>query len=106
MARRGGIWELRISTRVLLYGITGRNVRLASGNKEAGKDILDIIAESSEVRLFWVRAHAEPRETSVLTSSPEMPPLQRRRQRTVPLSFAKKAIKAASLEEWQEIRRG
>ncbi|GBP05591.1 hypothetical protein EVAR_71954_1 [Eumeta japonica] len=40
----------------------------------ARQDIRDIVAEGREVRLFWVRAHAEPRATSVLMSSPGTPP--------------------------------
>ncbi|GBP51707.1 hypothetical protein EVAR_96258_1 [Eumeta japonica] len=45
------------------------------------------------------------RKTSVVTSLPEMPPLKKKTTADYdcfPLLFAKKAIRAASLEEWQK----
>ncbi|GBP21438.1 hypothetical protein EVAR_12039_1 [Eumeta japonica] len=50
---------------------------------EVRRDISEIVAEGRAVRLFWVRAHAESRETSVQTSSPGAPPSPRRRQRNM-----------------------
>ncbi|GBP82562.1 Enhancer of mRNA-decapping protein 4 [Eumeta japonica] len=43
-----------------------------------------------------------PRATHVLTSSPGTPPLKRRWQRIMIAFYAKKAIRAASLDEWQQ----
>ncbi|GBP14607.1 Putative 115 kDa protein in type-1 retrotransposable element R1DM [Eumeta japonica] len=72
---------------------------------EARRDISEIAAEGRAVRLFWVRAHAE------ITVNERADELARRAALTkkkaadydkFPLSYAKKVIRAASLEEWQE----
>ncbi|GBP98469.1 Putative 115 kDa protein in type-1 retrotransposable element R1DM [Eumeta japonica] len=71
---------------------------------EARRDISEIVAEGRAVRLFWVRAHAGIAGTSVRTSSPGAPPSPKTAADydRFPLSYAKRVIRAASLEEWQE----
>ncbi|GBP46187.1 hypothetical protein EVAR_24594_1 [Eumeta japonica] len=72
---------------------------------EARRDIFEIVAEGRAVRLFWVRAHAG------IADNERADKLARRAALTkkmaadydkFPLSYAKKVIRAASLEEWQE----
>ncbi|GBP40581.1 hypothetical protein EVAR_41661_1 [Eumeta japonica] len=96
--QNGGIQELRISTRVLLYVIPGRNVHPALGNKEgkkARKDILDIIAEGREVCLLWVRAHAGTagnEHADELASNAALKNKRTANYDSFPLSFAKMAL--------------
>ncbi|GBP90788.1 Putative 115 kDa protein in type-1 retrotransposable element R1DM [Eumeta japonica] len=71
----------------------------------ARRDILDIVAEGRGVRLFWVRAHAG---TAGNERADELARNAALKKKTTadydrfPLSFAKKAIRAASLDEWQK----
>ncbi|GBP30169.1 hypothetical protein EVAR_94477_1 [Eumeta japonica] len=71
-----------------------------------GKDgLVNIFSDSRAVRLFWVRAHAG------IAGNERADELARRAALTkktaadydrFPLSYAKRVIRAASLEEWQE----
>ncbi|GBP65875.1 hypothetical protein EVAR_85143_1 [Eumeta japonica] len=72
---------------------------------EARRDISEIVAEGRAVRLFLIRAHAE------IAGNERADEFARRAAFTkktaaeydrFPLSHAKKLIKAASLEEWQQ----
>ncbi|GBP24894.1 hypothetical protein EVAR_14228_1 [Eumeta japonica] len=72
---------------------------------EARRDISEIIAEGRAVRLFWVRAHVG------IAGNKPADELARRTALTkktaadydmFPLSYPKRVIRAASLEEWQE----
>ncbi|GBP91217.1 hypothetical protein EVAR_60667_1 [Eumeta japonica] len=72
---------------------------------EAKRDVSEIVAESRAVRLFWVRTHIG------IAGNEHADEFARRAALTkktaadydrFPLSFAKRVIKAASLEEWQE----
>ncbi|GBP85307.1 hypothetical protein EVAR_63646_1 [Eumeta japonica] len=72
---------------------------------EPRRDISEIIAEGRAVRLFWVRAHAG------IASNERADELARRAALTkktaadydrFSLSYAKKVIRSANLEEWQQ----
>ncbi|GBP22504.1 Tigger transposable element-derived protein 6 [Eumeta japonica] len=72
---------------------------------ETRRDISEIVAEGRAARLFWVRAHAR------ITGNEYADELARHAAVTKKtaadydkflLSFAKKVIRAANLEEWQE----
>ncbi|GBP97447.1 Retrovirus-related Pol polyprotein from type-1 retrotransposable element R1 3 [Eumeta japonica] len=71
----------------------------------ARQDIRDIVAEGREVRLFWVRAHAG---TTGNERADELARNAALKKKTAadydryPLSYAKKVIRAASLDEWQQ----
>ncbi|GBP65867.1 Putative 115 kDa protein in type-1 retrotransposable element R1DM [Eumeta japonica] len=71
----------------------------------ARQDIRDIVAEGREVRLFWVRAHARTAGNERADELARNAALKRKTAADYdrfPLSYAKKVIRAAILDEWQQ----
>ncbi|GBP08801.1 hypothetical protein EVAR_71225_1 [Eumeta japonica] len=71
----------------------------------ARQDIMDIVAKGREVRLLWVRAHADTAGNERADELARNAALKRKTAVDYDrflLSYAKKAIRAASLDEWQQ----
>ncbi|GBP71125.1 hypothetical protein EVAR_37219_1 [Eumeta japonica] len=73
--------------------------------KKARQDNRDIVAEGREVRLFWMRAHADTAGNEHADELANNVILKRKTAADYdrfPLLYAKKAIRAASLDQWQQ----
>ncbi|GBP14592.1 Putative 115 kDa protein in type-1 retrotransposable element R1DM [Eumeta japonica] len=71
-----------------------------------GVDLSEIVAEGRAVRLFWIRAHVGIAETERAVELARRTALTKKTAADYdkfPLSYAKKVIRVAILEEWQEL---
>ncbi|GBP59753.1 hypothetical protein EVAR_44315_1 [Eumeta japonica] len=78
-----------------------------SRTHKARRDILDIVTEEEEEECgyFECELTREPQETSVLTSSPGMPPLKKRRHQTMIASYCYYPNRRLGQRAWKSFKR-